>query len=238
MSEPEHFLARWARRKREAVDAGKDAAPEAQKTEQTNDSAAEQSQTTAVAAPESAPEAASAAPELAHLPSIEEITADTDIRAFLAPGVPTELKRAALRRAWSADPAIRDFVGLAENTWDFNNPDSISGFGRLEMTPALRREVARLLGDVLSGDERADTAAADSHEQPAEDAAQIEGAAPEPAPASASTDREDTGAGPPSLADERHVAAQNDATHAALRTDDEPENLPLPARRHGGALPQ
>ena len=36
------------------------------------------------------------------------ITAATDIRAFLAPGVPAELTRAALRRAWTADPAIRD----------------------------------------------------------------------------------------------------------------------------------
>jgi len=27
------------------------------------------------------------------------------VRAFLSPGVPKELARAALRRAWSADPA-------------------------------------------------------------------------------------------------------------------------------------
>ena len=44
---------------------------------------------------------------------IESITADTDIRAFLAPGVPVQLTRAALRRVWETDPAIRDFVGLA-----------------------------------------------------------------------------------------------------------------------------
>ena len=49
------------------------------------------------------------------LPATESITADTDIRAFLAPGIPAHLTRAALRRAWAADPAIRDFVGLAEN---------------------------------------------------------------------------------------------------------------------------
>ena len=43
-----------------------------------------------------------------------------------------ELSRAALRRAWSADPAIRDFVGLAENAWDFTDPNAMPGFGPLE----------------------------------------------------------------------------------------------------------
>ncbi|MGA2892729.1 MAG: DUF3306 domain-containing protein [Xanthobacteraceae bacterium] len=84
---------------------------------------------------------------LAALPSIESITATTDIRAFLAPGVPEELARAALRRAWSTDPAIRDFIGIAENQWDFTKPDSVPGFGSLELTPELRRMVSRLIGD-------------------------------------------------------------------------------------------
>ena len=68
------------------------------------------------------------------------IGADTDVRGFLQPGVPPELTRAALRRAWSSDPAIRDFVGLVENGWDFNDPNAMHGFGAI--TP---EEVARLL---------------------------------------------------------------------------------------------
>jgi hypothetical protein len=68
------------------------------------------------------------------LPSIDSITADTDILAFLKSGVPTELRRAALRRAWTSDPAIRDFIGIAENQWDFNDPNGIFGFGRLDTT--------------------------------------------------------------------------------------------------------
>lgn len=68
----------------------------------------------------------------ASLPSIESITADTDIVAFLKSGVPTELTRAALRRAWTSDPAIRDFIGIAENQWDFNDPNGMAGFGRLD----------------------------------------------------------------------------------------------------------
>jgi Protein of unknown function (DUF3306) len=68
----------------------------------------------------------------ASLPSIGSITADTDIVAFLKSGVPTELTRAALRQAWTSDPAIRDFIGIADNQWDFNDPNGISGFGRLD----------------------------------------------------------------------------------------------------------
>jgi len=65
-----------------------------------------------------------------HLPPIESITAASGIRGFLAPGVPAELSRAALRRAWTTDPAIRDFVGLAESQWDFTMPDAVPGSGR------------------------------------------------------------------------------------------------------------
>ena len=58
--------------------------------------------------------------------------------------MPVELTRAALRRAWVSDPAIRDFIGLAENQWDFTKPDGVPGFGSLELTAELRRMVAEL----------------------------------------------------------------------------------------------
>lgn len=67
----------------------------------------------------------------ASLPSIEAIAANTDVIGFLRAGVPAELTRAALRRAWTSDPAIRDFIGIAENQWDFNDPNAIPGFGPL-----------------------------------------------------------------------------------------------------------
>src|SRR5207253_3315872 len=41
---------------------------------------------------------------------------------------------AALRRAWVSDPVIRDFIGIAENQWDFTNPTTIPGFGPLHET--------------------------------------------------------------------------------------------------------
>jgi hypothetical protein len=75
------------------------------------------------------------------LPTIDSITATTDIRGFLKHGVPDSLKHAALRRAWVADPAIRDFVGIAENQWDFNKPEDIPGFGLLDPLWAIGRLV-------------------------------------------------------------------------------------------------
>jgi hypothetical protein len=85
------------------------------------------------------------------LPSIESIGAGSDIRAFLQRGVPAVLTRAALRRAWSADPAIRDFIGLSENAWDFNAPDSIPGFGSIDPN-VLPRFVSQLLAEPGSPD--------------------------------------------------------------------------------------
>src|SRR5205807_8695679 len=89
----------------------------------------------------------------ASLPAIESITGETDIRSFLAPGVPAELARAALRRVWAADPKIRNFVGLADYDWDFNAPGSMPGFGPLEMTEELRQVVARIIGPAPAADE-------------------------------------------------------------------------------------
>ena len=87
--------------------------------------------------------------------ALESITAETDIRAFFAAGVPAELTRAALRRVWTSDPKIRDFVGLADYDWDFNAPGSMAGFGPLEGADALRAQMARRLGPVSAEDDAA-----------------------------------------------------------------------------------
>ena len=89
----------------------------------------------------------------ASLPSIEAITVDTDIRGFLQSRVPAELTRAALRQAWASDPAIRDFVGIAENQWDFNDANAIPGFGPLLESDNVPGLLRRALGrhDKLAG---------------------------------------------------------------------------------------
>jgi hypothetical protein len=93
---------------------------------------------------------ASPAPDLSLLPPIESILAATDIRPFLQAGVPADLTRAALRGAWAADPAIRDFIGIAENQWDFNDPAGIPGFGPLGATDAERGIVGRAVTAVVA----------------------------------------------------------------------------------------
>jgi len=134
----EEFLARWSRLKQEAR-AGNDALQPAEPTQVPSP------------APPSNTVEDPGAPEvdLSSLPPIDAIDAGTDITAFLRKGIPQELSRAALRRAWTADPAIRDFIGLAENAWDFNDPNAMPGFGPLDCSEAeLRGLVDRIVGGV------------------------------------------------------------------------------------------
>src|SRR5262245_45481750 len=154
MSEPENFIARWSRRKREAedADATKSAAAVPAPAPASAESGEERRKGSEAAPGEpAAPEPSELTFDPTKLPPIETITAESDIRPFLAPGVPAELTRAALRRVWATDPKIRDFVGLSENAWDFNAPNAIPGFGPLEMTEELRAEVARMVGRSLGG---------------------------------------------------------------------------------------
>jgi hypothetical protein len=131
----EDFLARWSRRKGEA------------RREVPSTQAAHAGEVQSPAPPPAA-EAGEPELDLSSLPPIESITGATDITAFLRKGIPPELTRAALRRAWSSDPAIRDFVGLAENAWDFNDPNAMPGFGPLDCSPA---ELGELVERIITG---------------------------------------------------------------------------------------
>ena len=152
MTDREHFLERWSRRKIEAErqtpdDAREDVAAPAP------DDANDKTPASAVdAQPPPSDEArppSGEAPafDIASLPSLDSITAATDVRAFLAPGVPVELTRAALRRAWTADPGIRDFKGLAENDWDFTDPKAMPGFTDLPADYDLKKVIAQIFGE-------------------------------------------------------------------------------------------
>lgn len=150
MSE-EDFLKRWSRRKREV---------------------AKDEQQARVPAPDAAaqtPDAGKAEAQFdpASLPPIESITALSDVTAFLKAGVPADLTRAALRRVWTADPSIRDFVGLAENAWDFTDPNAMPGFGPLEATEEVRRMIERVVNEIGQS-ARPDAAAAESSTELAE----------------------------------------------------------------------
>ena len=206
----EEFLKRWSRRKQEAK-------------------AAEQAPLPPAGTPSPGAAEIASEPEidLSKLPSIDSISAATDITEFLRKGIPAELSRAALRRAWAADPAIRDFVGLAENAWDFTDPNAMPGFGALQGTPEqIGAMVERVIGGVR---ETAEKLAADL---------------PEKEPVQQKTDREpdvsassevpqasvDVAPSAPAQA-ERVAAAQPEAS------EEDGDVEPAPRRTHGGALP-
>jgi hypothetical protein len=141
------FLERWSRKK---IEAERDVAAPAEADAKSETPPAE------TGAPKRDRESTDKSPadrgpkpefDLASLPSLDSITAATDIRGFLTPGVPKELARAALRRAWVADPAIRNFVGLAENDWDFTDPNAMPGFGALPEGYDIKKLVAQIFGE-------------------------------------------------------------------------------------------
>jgi hypothetical protein len=141
MTSPENFVSRWARRKSES-----DAGP---KTESAGNGSQPEAVGPAGSETPSAPQQGEVVDEPfdpASLPSIETITVDTDIRGFLQSRVPAALTRAALRQAWASDPAIRDFIGIAENQWDFNDPTAMPGFGPMLETDNVPALLARALG--------------------------------------------------------------------------------------------
>jgi hypothetical protein len=149
MSDAENFLARWSRRKREIEQhegvAPSDEAP----IEFLSDPALSNSEAAEIDASGREGETQEPAQPFdpASLPPIESITAQTDIRGYFAPGVPSDLARAALRRVWSADPTIRDFIGLSENAWDFNAPETIPGFGPITASDDVAGMMRQMLGE-------------------------------------------------------------------------------------------
>jgi hypothetical protein len=149
MTDHESFLGRWSRLKRQdtaqaeppaeppPVDPVTAEALPAPAPEMPGTQAGEQEP--GAAAP---PEGDEAPP----LPPIESLGADSDYKRFLAPDVPEELRRIAMRRAWVTDPKISSFRGFGEYDWDFNAP----GYGRLLATD----DIGRLLDAVCHSRER------------------------------------------------------------------------------------
>ena len=147
------FLARWSQRKQEAKQ------PEPAQAE----SAAETGESSGLPAPQGD----DATPEfdLSSLPKLEELTASTDITAFLRKGVPEHLRNAALQKSWALDPAIRNYVNPAlEYAYDWNAPGGVPGGGELGSGVDVARLVSQIMGepaaepinfDANSGDEAA-----------------------------------------------------------------------------------
>jgi Protein of unknown function (DUF3306) len=216
MSDPENFISRWSRRKHEAAtedgqqkrtDAGEAHVP------------ASDEQTKA-----DARESAASPPEfdISSLPPIESIGAGTDITAFMRPGVPAAMRHAALRRVWSADPAIRDFMGPTENYWDAAGPDGIPGFGDLDPNLDVQRLVSELFGEAPRQDASSESGTdrvADSSMPPIRDAR--------------------AAATPQQVALAPAASVPQRSENAAAQTEpSEPAPEKKISRRHGGAIPK
>ncbi|HEX8164627.1 MAG TPA: DUF3306 domain-containing protein [Beijerinckiaceae bacterium] len=132
------FLSRWSRRKAEARRTPRAPEPPPQETAPPKAPAAEGTPT----------EAELTAEEIAQLPKIEELTAETDISVFLGRGVPESLRNAALRKMWTLDPAIRDFEGHARDyAYDWNIPGGVPGTGPLGPGDDVAAMARRVFGE-------------------------------------------------------------------------------------------
>lgn len=187
------FVRRWSDRKAEAR---KPVAPEAEP-----------------AAPDetpAAPDEAEIAARIAALPALDDIGATTDIRPFLQDFVPAALRKAAMRRAWAADPVISSHLDVARDyAWDFNTGTGPEGFYAALGKDAIERGLAALDGLTR---------------QPAQ----------APTPATGDGPGTDTPADPP----QDQALAKADAV--APPPDHPPTTASplLQPSRHGGALPQ
>jgi hypothetical protein len=198
------FLARWSRLKRVAIQPRAESATLA---------AGEPSVERVEAADEDDSLVAPGEPS-AVLPSPDGLDANSDLIAFLRKGVPEELRYEALRRMWSLDPAIRDFVEIAENQFDWNVPGGAPGFGPLDAAT----NVAQLLETITTGSAKPPSAPAPKA-SPGTEAAASAVAVEEATPPSDPIVAMEEPAGP-----RANTAAQHDP-------------IIVPRRRHGGALP-
>lgn len=200
------FLSRWSQRKL-AEKEGEAPPPEPEAVAEAPPPAP-----VAEAAPPEPP-AAEPDPEpefdLASLPPLDSLHAGSDFTAFLKKGVPLALKQAALRKAWVADPLIRDFRAPLDYGWDFNTPGGLpAGFANTlgETAEMVKKLLRQAVGEKEPEEE--------GREPPATEAGPD--AAPEAAPES--------------------VLMAEAEPQAPAVVETEPEFLP-PRRRHGGALP-
>jgi hypothetical protein len=218
------FLARWSQRKQEAKEPQPNA-PAAESVESPGSPALQGEDVT--------PEF-----DLSTLPKLEELTASTDITAFLRKGVPEHLRNAALQKSWALDPAIRNYVNPAlEYAYDWNTPGGVPGGGELGAGVDVARLVSQIMGepaaepinfDANSGDETARSPVDPPERDPSAKAQEDPGVRPlrrsgEPAAETEAVSKAEGGTAEPTQADGFQLA--------------KPAAPQQPVRRHGTAKP-
>jgi hypothetical protein len=208
----EDFLSRWSRRKQQAETDG---------TLSGNRGAEQPEEPSAdVSAGEALPELT--AEEIAALPEPDDVASPEDLLAFLRKGVPEVIRNRALRRMWSIDPSIRDYIGDARDyAWDWNVPGGMPVSGPLDPRTDVRRMIRDIFGEKDPSELQKDAffSKDEGDRSQSTEIVQVRGEAHEA------------------------LAASRPAATPVLGTDKlEPvadvDEQPLPPRRHGGALPR
>lgn len=141
MADHETFTARWNRRKLEAKST--EQAKQAEIAEQAA-AAARLAELELVGANTGDAEPVDETP----LPTLDDVTPEGDVVAFLHKRVPAELQKLALRKAWTSDPVISKFIEVAENQYDWNALDGVPGFGPMDPSWNVQELLAQAIGAV------------------------------------------------------------------------------------------
>ena len=170
---------------------------------------------------------------IAALPPVETIGAGSDIKPFLARGVPANLKNAALRRLWSATPGVRDHSDPAvDYAWDWNAPGGVPGGGGMLSESGVAKMVKDLNGEARTGEADREGSPDATDKQGTE----TDAGRPEAAPSNTAPETE---APPVAIrrTEKRDVQTIGDK---ADRPDEARRAVAsiAPPRRHGGAVPE
>jgi hypothetical protein len=220
-----NFLARWSQRKHEAKQPDRDAP-----------AVGADAPSGPVAESDVAQEF-----DLSSLPKLEDMTATTDITAFLRKGVPEHLRNAALRKSWALDPAIRNYVNPAlDYAYDWNTPGGVPGSSEIGSGMDVARMVSQIMGSGESAVEppvpaiaAGDETASDPTQFPEHDT--IQKSEPE-LPAQAvrlSKETVSVAQKPANAEDGSHIVAEG-AEHSEVSRPAAPQQV---VRRHGSAKP-
>lgn len=219
------FLARWSRLKRDP-EKPLDTAPPAP-------------------AEPALPEGRTLEELVAELPRIDDLAPGQSLSAFMQSWVPADIRSAALRRMWLLDPAIRDYVNPAlDYAYDYNIPGGAPGFGPMETSAEMVREVTDMFARAVGGgnDDSQRRSAEANMSQPDAAAAERDAAA-QPALPQISADWPKTADAPDvssGIVAEYGFAGppRGPEDDVAVHENPHPRNdLPPVPRRHGGALP-
>jgi hypothetical protein len=117
VSKDERFLSRWSQRK-SAHRAGRQLADE----EKPKTAPVAQGKAGQAPAPAKETQVPDDAPPPRDLPTLESLTLDSDYSRFLKADVPGPLRKAALRKLWTSDPALARMDPLDLHNLDYTFP--------------------------------------------------------------------------------------------------------------------